>query len=381
MSRQRAKSPFIPSKQDMAALGSQSRLVMAMRSLPDANEKLEGPLTLHDLPTHIDGVRVAISESQIREATRKLAFLRDKDVNSYAENSRRGMRSDWRHWMAFCASHDRVAMPIALDDVCEFIDALIAAGYQRATLQHLIFTLNTTSQIWSCPSPFDDRLWKDYWRDRCRTSLSKLQHQASPLNIDNIAEIHKELDYSDPLAVRDATFAAVAYDLLARASELVALRWDSIAFDPTGDGSATCVIQRSKTDQEGTGSTLWLSPETVSLLNAWSAHRCPANPFVFHALPRGPRHKLDLTKPLNVREAARIFKRVAATYGIQKPLSGHSARVGAAQDMTRAGMAMPAIMQQGRWKTVTMPARYAENELAVVAGRSRRAAIDKLKRR
>lgn len=365
----------------MARLGHDSAVVQAMRSLPDNVDDIDGPVILHDVPTDVAGVRIALTADQIREATRKIEFLRQKDVSSYAPNSRKGMRSDWRHWLAFCATRNRVAMPISLHDVCEFFDALIHAGYRRATLQHIIFTLTTTSQIWSCASPFDDLLWKDFWRDRCRDHLSRAQHQAAPLNIDNIEVIHRDLDLSDPRAVRDAAFSAVAYDLLVRASELVSMRWANIRFEADSDGSATYLIDRSKTDQEGLGSTLSLSAETVSLLIAWNVHRCQENPYVFHALPRGPRHKLDMTRPLNVREACRIFDRVAATYGINKHLTGHSARVGAAQDMTRAGMTLSEIMQQGRWKTTNMPARYAENELAVVAGRSRRAAIDKLKRR
>lgn len=380
--RKRAKSPFLPSPSDLAKLHRDSLLSRVLRALPDGTEKVSGPLTLEDLPVKVAEVRFELTPEQITEAARKLAFLRERDVNSYAENSRRSMRSAWRHWMAFCAMHDRVAMPIALEDVCDFFDQLIAAEYKRATLQHLIFTLTTASQIWSCPSPFDDRLWKDYWRDRRRREdLQQLQHQAAPLNLNNVHAIRDGVDMNDPRALRDATFASVAYDLLARASELVAMRWNNIQFRADDDGSATYLIHRSKTDQEGQGKTLWLSPETAALLLAWNRHRCQDSPYVFHALPRGPRHRLDMTNPLNVREAARIFERLAATYGIGKPLSGHSARVGAAQDMTRAGMTMPAIMQQGRWKTTNMPARYAENELAVVAGKSRREAIDKLKHR
>jgi hypothetical protein len=38
-------------------------------------------------------------------------------------------------------------------------------------------------------------------------------------------------------------------------------------------------------------------------------------------------------------------------------ISGHSTRVGAAQDMLRYGEQLPAIMQAGRWKTAQMVAR------------------------
>jgi len=41
-------------------------------------------------------------------------------------------------------------------------------------------------------------------------------------------------------------------------------------------------------------------------------------------------------------------------------ISGHSARVGMAQDLVAHGAELAAVMQAGRWKSPTMPARYAE---------------------
>ena len=41
-------------------------------------------------------------------------------------------------------------------------------------------------------------------------------------------------------------------------------------------------------------------------------------------------------------------------------VSGHSARVGMAQDLTAFGAELPEVMQAGCWKSPTMPARYAE---------------------
>ena len=45
-------------------------------------------------------------------------------------------------------------------------------------------------------------------------------------------------------------------------------------------------------------------------------------------------------------------------------MSGHSARVGMAQDLVAGGADLAAVMQAGRWKSPTMPARYAERLLA-----------------
>jgi hypothetical protein len=60
----------------------------------------------------------------------------------------------------------------------------------------------------------------------------------------------------------------------------------------------------------------------------------------------------------------RILKGLAARAGIEAGrISGHSCRVGMAQDLVAAGAELPAVMQAGRWKSPTMPARYAEKVL------------------
>ena len=49
-------------------------------------------------------------------------------------------------------------------------------------------------------------------------------------------------------------------------------------------------------------------------------------------------------------------------------LSGHSTRVGAAQDMIACGIELPAILQAGRWKSTAMVNRYGERLLAHRSG-------------
>ncbi len=40
-------------------------------------------------------------------------------------------------------------------------------------------------------------------------------------------------------------------------------------------------------------------------------------------------------------------------------MSGHSCRVGMAQDLVASGADMAGVMQAGRWKSPQMPARYS----------------------
>jgi integrase/recombinase XerD len=72
-----------------------------------------------------------------------------------------------------------------------------------------------------------------------------------------------------------------------------------------------------------------------------------------------------MNQPLRPHSVARIIKERATKAKLDRDiiinLSGHSMRVGAAQDMAVAGISLPAIMLAGGWKSVEMVMRYIEH--------------------
>ena len=58
---------------------------------------------------------------------------------------------------------------------------------------------------------------------------------------------------------------------------------------------------------------------------------------------------------------------------VAKEVSGHSIRVGAAQDMLALNIDLASVMQAGRWKTTEMPMRYGEEVQAGRGGMARTA--------
>jgi hypothetical protein len=63
-----------------------------------------------------------------------------------------------------------------------------------------------------------------------------------------------------------------------------------------------------------------------------------------------------------------VLQKVGKWIGLKKEewnrISGHSARVGAAQDLLALNMELPSVMQAGRWRDTRMPMRYGEKVLA-----------------
>ena len=146
----------------------------------------------------------------------------------------------------------------------------------------------------------------------------------------------------------DVALASVMRDALLRRSEAARLRWDCVEFWP--DGSARVIIRRSKTSN--ISSVLYVGPgAAAALLRIRPADATPGD------------------RVFGLRSGRSISNRIAAmarAAGLGEGFSGHSPRIGMAQDLAAAGVGLPALMVAGRWKSERMPAYYAR---AVSAGR------------
>ena len=74
--------------------------------------------------------------------------------------------------------------------------------------------------------------------------------------------------------------------------------------------------------------------------------------------------RVRLSKPVRPKQAKRVVKNAARRTGLDPAevdaFSGHSMRVGAAQDLLKSGFDTAAIMRAGGWKSVNVLARYLE---------------------
>lgn len=97
---------------------------------------------------------------------------------------------------------------------------------------------------------------------------------------------------------------------------------------------------RSKTDGEGQGDIDWVRP--LKLVRRWCKRAGVEDAFLFRSLDKGG----AAIRALPPGQVVRIFKRMARKAGlpdsVMRGLSGHSARVGAAQDIIVAGIELPA---------------------------------------
>jgi len=149
---------------------------------------------------------------------------------------------------------------------------------------------------------------------------------------------------------------------MCRRDELVSLRIEDLAEASGGSGSV--LIRRSKTDTAGEGATAYLSPLTMRLVGAWlEASRLKSGPLFARVVGRD-----GVGEPLTAQIVSAVLRKVGQWIGLERKewerISGHSARVGAAQDLLALNIDMASVMQAGRWRDTRMPMRYRENVLA-----------------
>jgi len=324
-----------------------------------------------DLPLVADltGDVAALLHLAPDEAARLVRIgLRYRD--SVAPSTLRALRTDVRRWTTWCTTTRSVSLPARPQDLAAFVDAH-AERWTPATLRRVLASIARVHRVLGLPDPTKDEevrvALRGVARRRAEAGQGR-QRQAAGLTERALDVMLAPL--GDRLIDRrDRALLLVGRDLLARRSELVALRVADLA--PADDGGATVLIGRSKTDQAGQGTYRYLGPEAHAAVRAWLAAADIIDGALFrsvHVTGRvGARlHEAnvnDILKKLARRAGPALRRRGIDPEGI----SGHSCRVGMAQDLVAAGFDVAAIMQAGRWKSSAMVARYTER-LTVAQG-------------
>ena len=278
---------------------------------------------------------------------------------AYSENTERAIRGDMERFTAWCRPRELCALPASTTTMVAYIEAATRA-HASATVRRYVSSVATVHKALGIANPLDDPTVKLALR-RMHRSTGRRQTQVMGLTW---ALRQRLLAASGDRLIdaRNRAILAVSYDTLVRRSELVALQVPDLMIEI--DGSAALLVSRSKTDGEGEGALQYLHCDSVDLVQAWLR----GSGIATGALFRSVRKDGTVGGRLDGTQIPRIYKAMARQVGLPgevvKRLSGHSPRVGAVQDMIASGIAMPAILQAGRWKSTSMVHRYGERLLA-----------------
>ena len=275
---------------------------------------------------------------------------------AYSDITLRGYRNDLKVFKGWCERKRENWLPATPEAVAQFVDEE-APSLAIATLKRRICAIQFAHRIADLPSPINH---SDVHLAVRRASRAKRRrpNQALGLTSDLLREILAACPESLS-GFRDAAMISVGYDTLCRSSELAAMRVE----DLIGDCSSVR-IPRSKSDQFGDGRIGYLSPQTIERLTVWlTAAQLRTGP-LFRGLHTNRVSPLPLDTSSIRRRIKLLAKRAKLGDDVVKGLSGHSMRVGAAQDMMLFGFDALGIMQAGGWRTFAVLARYVENASA-----------------
>ena len=273
---------------------------------------------------------------------------------AYAPNTLKSYYADARAFVDWCAERNIESFPIASETLCAYIEYLqVDSAY--STIRRRIASLRRLNRMLR----FEDqtRTEEVYLAIR-RLKRSKCLEQRQAVGINHDILVKMIAAQPDTLAgTRNRALLSLGYDFLARRSELVAIRSDDLKF--TQDGALKGMIRKSKTDQYGRGRLVFGSERSAKLVRKWLRLKPTEIQPVFCAINHG---KCE-DRAICDRNVNDIIKRsVVKVKRCERPsdleVSGHSLRVGAAQDLLIRGYDLAAIMRAGGWSDPTTVSRY-----------------------
>lgn len=275
---------------------------------------------------------------------------------AYSDITLRGYRNDLEVFKRWCDRRRESWLPATPAAVARFVDEE-APSKSVATVKRRISAIQFAHRMSDLPSPISHSEVHLAVR-RAGRAKRRRPNQALGLTAELLSKI-VEACPNTLAGVRDAALFSVGYDTLCRSSELVAMRVEHLS-----DDLSSTEVPRSKSDPFGNGRVAYLSPDTTARLEAWldtaGLHSGP--------LFRGLHTRRVSDVALDTCSIRRRIKVAAERAGlgrdVVKGLSGHSMRVGAAQDMMLSGFDTLGIMQAGGWRSYAVLGRYVENASA-----------------
>jgi integrase len=301
---------------------------------------------------------------------------------SYAPNTQRALASDWKAWRLWCSESARRPFPAQASDVVDFLlvhspplttdaSGAVAADHEAehpqirrpSTIRRWLASLSTLHRIAEVDDPTRDQ---DVRATR-RTILRgrPLPEQKAALRWADVLKALEALGTGNR-DLRAKALVTVAYSTMARRAELVRIRVEDISDASDGDGTVTLRTKGGQIQER------YLAREAREALGRWLDQAGIDEGYVFRRIER---HGGVGERTISSAEVARTFKRIARLLGWDPSqaarVSGHSTRIGAAQDLTTAGATLPEIMLAGGWRSPTMPTHYSR-KLSVGSGAMKR---------
>ena len=274
---------------------------------------------------------------------------------AYAPSTMRSYYTDVEIFMQWCEDQNLVPLPASVETVCRFLEEQ-APDRAPSTIRRRLYAIRKVHRLLCLDDPTHDEDINLTFR-RIRRAKRTRPKQAKGMTrpyLDKFLAVQPDNSWG----LRNRAMLLLGYELLTRRSELVALTTNDLEI--LDDGTMRVIIRRSKADPFGQGRIAFTSQKTANAVQDWLAWRGPDINYLFCPIYRGT----AVNRDLSTTTVKRLVKSAAKAAGLETEdidaFSGHSLRVGAAQDLLCAGYDAAAIMRAGGWKSVNILGRYLE---------------------
>jgi site-specific recombinase XerD len=279
-----------------------------------------------------------------------------KIEGAYAPATIRAYKSNFENFIKYCDGINQESLPASSEVVVTFIKSISDGRLKSASIRMAVASIATIHKLNRLNDPVNDPDVKLEMR-RMHRRLGRANSQAYGINKDLLDKMIAATT-NDLRGTRDKALLSLAYDTLCRRSEIVSLDVKDVI---NTNGQIQIYLRKSKTDQDGIGKLISINDQAQEYLLNW----IKSSKITSGSLFRGVKNNNKITSSLNEAQINKIFKKLALRANVKKEnilkISGHSTRVGAAQDLLRSKESIAEIMQKGRWSKIDTLMRYVEN--------------------
>lgn len=293
----------------------------------------------------------------IQGSTALAVILADNDeaaVNGFASAeksaaTRRAYQSDFAVFSAWCKGRGFDPLPAAAAAVAAFVADQAKVGKRPSTLARRVAAISYAHELAGLTSPTAAKMVRVVLGG-IRRSMGTKRAQKAPATAERVAAMLATISADTLKGKRDRALLALGFAGAFRRSELVALKFADLAFEPDG---MRVQIRQSKTDQEGKGQEIAIPRGTklhpVRAVQAWIKAAKIKDGHLFRSVDRHG----HLGGTLTSQSVALVVKHYAEAAGLDPAeFAGHSLRAGFLTSAAEAGADVLRMMEVSRHKRV-----------------------------
>lgn len=295
--------------------------------------------------------------------------LSSKDMKA---NTFKSLNNNWYQFCKWSEKHSITPIPCSVIHFKKYI-LEHSTRVKLNTLKVYSWAVQTMHLAAGLPSPTESLTIKKMFKNIESSKLTdgEFTTQASAFNESHLEVLTQVFSQSKKLIeLRDLALLTMSYESMLRESELARATFEQISF--TRDGRGILLVPITKSRHTGEPDKVILSLRCLDMIDNYvTLARIKRTGLIFRKVHKSNKIGVQ-NNPLSGVAIDNIFQHafsVVLEYspGLVRgcvPWSGHSARVGACQDLLAAGYSPLEVQVSGRWSTPAMVYRYGRDILA-----------------